>query len=112
VLKALQEKTLVFVQTPNNSEYIIGSFNVVKTSNGPLDLHDQSVEVWLPFTRRFAAVLQGQKHAAAYVMTNAEQVHAINCAIAAKSSIIGSRNVMLIEALRPGSKLLDPDKLS
>jgi hypothetical protein len=113
VLKALQEKTLVFVQTPNNSEYIIGSFNVVKTSNAPSDLHDQSVEVWLPFTPRFAAVLQGQKkHAAAYVMTNAEQVHAINCAIAAKSSIIGSRNVMLIKALRPGSKLLHPGKLS
>jgi hypothetical protein len=46
------------------------------------------------------------------VLTNAAQMHAINCAIAAKSSTIGSRNVLLIGALWPGSKLLEPGKLS
>jgi hypothetical protein len=60
-------------------------------------LHDQSVEIWLAFTPRFAAVLQGQKHAAARMVASTEQVNAINSAVAARSSIIASKNVMLIE---------------
>lgn len=107
-LRAFQDKALVIVETPSNAEYIIGSYNVVKTSDGPTNLHDNAVEIWLPFTPRFAAVLQGRKDAAARVVTGADQVHAINSAVAKKSSIIASKNLAMIEALRPGSKLQQP----
>jgi hypothetical protein len=105
VRRAFRNKTLVIAEAPSNTEYIIGSYNVVKTSHGPTDLNDGSVEIWLAFTPRFAAVLQGQKNAAPHVLSDADQVHAINSAVAAKSSIIASKNVALIEALRPGSRL-------
>jgi hypothetical protein len=108
VLRAFRDKTLVIVETPSNAEYIVGSYNVLKTSDGPTDLHDESIEVWLPFTPRFAAVLQGRKNAAARVLAGANQIHAINSAVAARSSIIASKNVALLEALRPGSKLQQP----
>jgi len=110
VLRAFQNKTLVIVEAPDNAEYLIGSYNVVKTSDGPTDLHDASIEIWLPFSPRFAAVLQGRKDAVARVVTGADQVDAINRAVATKSSIIASKNLALIESLRPGSKLMEAKK--
>lgn len=112
VLRAFQNKTVVIAEAPRNVEYIVGSYNVVKTSDGPADLHDDSVDIWLAFTSRFAAVLWGRKNAAARVVAGADQIHAINSAVAAKSSIIASKNVALIEASRPGSKLQQPAKPS
>jgi Protein of unknown function (DUF4238) len=106
VMRAFQDKTLVIVEAPSNTEFIIGSYNVVKTSDGPTDLHDRSIEIWLAFTPRFAAVLQGRTDAAARVVTGADQVDAINKAVAKKSSVIASKNLALIEVLRPGSKLV------
>ena len=79
----------------------------MKTSEGPTDLHDASVEVWLAFTPRFTAVLQGRKDAAARVVTGPDQVDAINRAVAKKSSVIASKNLALIEMLRPGSRLAE-----
>jgi hypothetical protein len=105
ILRAFQDKTLVIVEAPPDVEYIVGSYNVVKTSDGPTNLHDDSVEVWMAFTPRFAAVLQGRKNAVGRVLAGADQIHAINSAVATKSSIIASKNIALIEALRPGSKL-------
>lgn len=107
VMQAFQDKTLVIVEAPSNAEFIIGSYNVVKTSEGPTDLHDASVEVWLAFTPRFTAVLQGRKDAAARVVTGPDQVDAINRAVAKKSSVIASKNLALIEMLRPGSRLAE-----
>ncbi|TWB89347.1 uncharacterized protein DUF4238 [Bradyrhizobium macuxiense] len=110
VLRAFQEKSLVIAEASRNSEYIIGSSNVIKTSNGPTDLRDASVEVWLAFTPRFAAVLLGRADLPTRVQVSADQIHDVNREVAAKSSIIASKNLTLIQALRPGSALQQPSK--
>ncbi|MGY3582851.1 hypothetical protein ACVIGB_008084 [Bradyrhizobium sp. USDA 4341] len=110
LLRAFQEKSLVIAEAPSNSEYIIGSSNAIKTSNGPTDLHDRSVEIWLAFTPRFAAVLLGRADLPARVLTDADHVRDVNREVAAKSSIIASKNLALIQASRPGSALQQPTK--
>jgi hypothetical protein len=110
VMRAFQDKTLVIVEAPSSTEFIIGSYNVVKTSDVSSDLHHRSIEIWLAFTPRFAAVLQGRKDAAARVVTGADQIDAINQAIAKKSSVIASKNLGLIKALRPESTLQETNK--
>lgn len=74
VLELFGEKALVFVQAPNSSEFLVGSSNVIKTSNQSSDLGHHSVEVWLPFTPRFAAVLVGRDGMPARIGAKAEQV--------------------------------------
>ncbi|MBR0986090.1 hypothetical protein [Bradyrhizobium liaoningense] len=106
VLKIFQDKALVFVEAPNGMEFVVGSSNVVKTSDRSSDLRDSSVEIWLPFAPRFAAVLVGRE-LPARIVGSAGQINSIDQALARKSSIIASRNVDLIRTLRPGSKIAE-----
>ena len=106
VLHAFQDKTPVIVEAPSPAEFIVGSYNVVKTSNQTADIRDSSIEVWMAFTPRYAIVLQGRKDALPHVVAAADHIEVINSAVSAKSSIIASKNSELIVKLRPGSMLL------
>ncbi|MCK1281788.1 DUF4238 domain-containing protein [Bradyrhizobium sp. 61] len=107
VLGIFRDKTLVFVEAPDGSEFVIGSSNVIKTSDQSSDLRHSSVEIWLPFNPRYCVVLVGRMDLPARVVTTPDQVHSINQALAQKSSIIATKNTDLIQTLRPGSKVVD-----
>lgn len=77
VLELFQEKLLVFVEAPTGTEFVVGSSNVLKTSDQSSDLRHSSVEIWLPFAPRFAAVLIGRSGMPARIVARVDQVDAI-----------------------------------